>query len=132
MSNAKKLRDLKPKIVDVNSVGRPDPRFKRVKFQVPAKLGANTKGSMDLQALYTHGPLKNEAFGKVCGTCVYYYPDPNLKPHHGRCRFYGYKQVAEELSANVEHNYTEPDGQFTFNEWPGCPTWTSRERMSRK
>lgn len=130
----KKLKDLQPAVVDINSMGRPDPRFKRVTTQIPAKLVANTRGSMDLQELYTKGPLRFEDTGKVCGECVYWYPDPNLDTdmRHGRCRFYGYKKVHAELSAEVKHNYTDPDGQVTFPEWPGCPTWTEKSRLSRR
>ena len=132
MSAGKKLRELKPRIVDINSPGIANPRFKRVTTQVPAKIVSNTKHNMELLDLYSKGALKDEDFGKVCGTCINYYPDPNLGSHHGRCRAYGYKRVHEELAADDRYNYMEPDGQVYFPFWPSCPMYTPRQRLSRR
>jgi hypothetical protein len=130
-----RLRKAKPVIHHVGRDPVPEnPWVKRVNLTVPAKEVKNTKGDMALLDLYSKGTLKFEGTGKVCGECVYWYPDPKLSMDmkHGRCKFYGYKQVHRDLSANVEHNYTDPDGQMTFREWPGCPTWTEKSRLSRR
>ena len=131
-----KLRKVKPLIHDVNDWhGRPDPRFHGQTTDIPQyiKKVGNLKGDMALLERYTHGDLQSVGWDKVCGQCVYFYRDPNLtNQKHGRCRAYGFKEVHEELTAEVKQNYTEPDGQITFGLWPGCPTWTSRERLSKR
>ena len=127
-----KLRKIKPEIKNINEPGgRLDPRFYSVKLQVPAKEVANTRSNMDLLHLYTH-ELKWENTGNTCFNCVNYYPDPNLKPKHGRCKAKGFIQVHEDLAADDRQNYWEPDGRVFFPQWPACPLYTEKSRLSRK
>ena len=122
--------NIPPEIHNVNAGGSPDPRFHGATFTVPAKEIANTKGDMELLRKYSH-EWKFENRGKVCGECVYWYHDPNLGAKEGRCKFYGFKRVHEELTAEEKWNYVDPTGKVLFPYWPGCPTWTEKSRLSR-
>jgi hypothetical protein len=153
------VNKVKSKIVDINSGPHMDPRFTRVKTQIPAKLIGNTRNDMDLLDQYLHGPLKFKDTGRVCGSCINYQPDKQLevstsekvrldskdrpsevvrtkkelpnKGHHGRCRARGYLVVHEETSADDEQNYNHPDG-MNFPFWPGCPLYSDGSRLSKR
>lgn len=127
-----KLRKLKPEIKNVNEVGgRLDPRFRGITTQVPAKEVANTRNNMDLLRMYTHGILKFEDIGPVCGNCMNYYPDEKA-PLRGRCRAKGFMQVHAETAADTRYNYTHPADGTYFQVWPACPYYLSKERLSRR
>ncbi len=129
------LRKLKPEVknVDKNPFGRPNPRFRGVTTQVPAKLVQNTKGNMDLLKLYAGGPLKWEDTGKTCGNCTNWYPDPNLGSKMGRCRARGFLKVHEDTPADDRpKGWTDPASGISFSSWPGCPLWLEKSRLSRR
>lgn len=133
-----KLRNLKPEIVDINNPRRsPDPRLHGVTTRVTTKNVMNTRHDMDLLELYSKGKLKYQDIGKVCGNCVNWYNDPNLGrrpggPIRGRCKARGFMQVHEELAADQRYNYTDPDTGSYFPEWPECPLYTDKVRLSRR
>jgi len=116
--------------VNPNSVGHPDPRFHGVQTTHPAKLVSNTKSDMALLDLYSKGAFKFEDTGKVCAECVNYYPDPNLGKGNGRCRARGFMRVSEDTPADHRKSWTK-DG-VTFKDFPECPLFTERSRLSRR
>jgi hypothetical protein len=126
----KELREHHPLIVDVNSKGHPDPRFRGVTTQQPVKLVTNTRSEMDVLEMYTKGELRWENTGKVCGECVNYYHDYNLKATEGRCKARGFMKVTEDTPANERKSWTK-DG-VTFKPWPSCPYFVQRDRLSRR
>lgn len=131
----KKLRDLKPEIHRGNPEqgGSPDSRFKGVHLQVPAKLVSNTRGDMALQDLFSKGPLKFENTGRVCGECINFYKDFNIEnPKRGRCRARGFLQVSEDTPADKRNDWTDPASGIWFKEFPACPLFSSRDRLSLK
>jgi hypothetical protein len=130
------LSKLKPELKKVDMLasgftGSQDPRFHGVKFDVPAKLVANTKSEPALQNLYSKGPLKFEGTGRVCAECTHFYPDPKIEnTKQGRCKARGYMRVSEDTPADEKHNWTDPASGIWFSTFPSCPLFSSRERLS--
>jgi hypothetical protein len=114
--------------------GHNDPRFRGIKFDVPAKLITNTRGNMDLQDLYSRGPLKFENTGPVCQTCLNFYPDPKIeKTGMGRCKARGFLRVHQDTPATDRpKGWSDPSTGISFPFWPSCPLYSESLRMSRK
>lgn len=128
-----KLKKHKPLIKNVNEVGgRPDTRFHPIKFDIPTKSVANTKGNMELLNMYVRGELKWEDTGRTCGNCVFFYPDKLGSRLGGRCKAYGFKEVHEDTPADDTRNWVHPATKENFPLWPGCPTFTKKDRLSRR
>ena len=127
-----KLKKHKPLIhrVGIDPL-KPDPRFHAINTEVPVKIIKNTRDDMALLRLYTHGELKFENTGRVCGECVNYQIDKK-HPYGGRCRAYGFKPVHESTPADDTQNWTHPIEGINIPFWPGCPTFTKKDRLSRR
>jgi hypothetical protein len=137
----RKLRDLGSEIRTVDASapgfsGSPDRRFRRVDTTVAAKVFHNDAHGSDmaLAKLYSTGPLKDEATGRCCGTCLNFYPVPALEnSKQGRCKARGFLKVSEDTPADYRpHGWTDKASGVSFSEWPACPYYAARERMSRK
>jgi len=127
-----KLRNLKPEIKDVNQPGGSlDPSFHGTKTELPVKWIGNTRQNLDLQRLYTHGPLKYENTGRTCGNCVNFYYDPASK-YGGRCRARGFMEVHEDTPADETNDFTHPVDGYWFPLWPACPLFQIKDRLSKK
>ncbi|HKT21234.1 MAG TPA: hypothetical protein VJR06_01230 [Nitrososphaerales archaeon] len=125
------LRKRRILAVNPNSPGHEDPRIKALRGRIPVKLVGNTKSDPELARLYSHGPLKWENTGDVCGNCMNYYPDPNLGSKVGRCKARGYMQVHEETPAKErKKGWTDPRSGMSFQPWPECPLYVERVRSS--
>jgi hypothetical protein len=133
-------REPKPEIKNVNMVapgfqGSSDPRFKKVVTQAPARVYHNDAhgSNMELLKLYTTGPMKTEQTGRYCGECVNFYRDHNIGSKQGRCKARGFLRVSEDTPADHRaRGWTDPASGISFSEWPACPMYTPRERLSRK
>ena len=130
-----KLRKHKPLIhtLPPEQGGRLDPYVTQRKTitQVPVKWIGNTRGNMALQRLYTHGVLKYENTGRTCGNCVHFYPDAVSKTG-GRCRTKGFSQVHPDWPAEHRMGFTDPVDGYWFRDWPECPIFILKERLSRR
>ena len=130
------LRKLKPEIkkVDMSASGfrgSMDPRFHGVQFRVPAKEVRNSRSDMQLQDLYSKGPMKWENTGRTCSECLHFYRDPKMEnPKQGRCKARGFMRVSEDTPADEKKNYTDPVSGVWFSRFPACPLYSSRERLS--
>ena len=126
------LRRVKP---EIHRVGQdpipPDRRFHIVTQTLPAKEVVNTKGNMDLLNLYSKGALKWEDTGRTCGNCVNFYYDAQSR-YGGRCKARGFMTTHEDTPADTTYNWTHPVEQVVFKEWPACPLFTAKERLSRR
>ena len=121
---------VKPEIKKVDALapgftGSNDPRFRGVKFDVPAKLVRNDAhgSNMDLQDLYSKGPLKFENVGAVCQSCLNFYPDPKIeRTGMGRCKARGFLRVHRDTPAvDRVKGWVDPNSGIAVDFCPGCP-----------
>jgi len=109
--------------------GHRDPRIQPYSVDLPVKWEMNTRGDMNLLRRYTHGDLKYENTGKTCENCVNFYPTAGSRTG-GRCRAKGFSEVGCDWPADTRFNVMV--GGYYFQEWPECPLFTLKERLSRK
>lgn len=128
-----RLRNTKPIIHMTNPElgGRLNPRFRGVEQVLPMKIVMNTRHDPELLSLYAKGALRYENTGRTCENCVNFYYD-RMSPLGGRCKARGFMQTHPDTPADTTRYWVHPTTGQCFDEWPECPLFVLKERLSRK
>ena len=109
-----------------------NPSINTTWIDIPVKWEANTRSEMSLLRRYTHGDLKYENTGRTSGNCVNYYPDKNGSRTGGRCKAKGFIEVHEDWPADHKPDFVDPSSGLWLKDWPACPLFVLKERLSRR